>query len=365
MALLPFIEEARLLAATRAAEAGLTPEERYRNSRRLELLYVAGSHPLAPDICELAAGVGEGAGDAERLAAVREIDPEASGAMAGFLLPPAGDPCPAVVPAPFPGLGEDLTSNSVVCAAYRLPPHHKHECRLLPGAVEEAPEVTDADMAPDKPLWHEAPRGGGPGGYQRGPPPGGLLGNAAHRMLHHSMAAGRGPPYGQQQAYPPQQYGQQPYAPQQQQQQQYGGYQQPQQQYGGYYGAPQPPQQHGGYAYPAPAQPAGAYGWQQQAPAQQYGGYAGPGAAAAPVQRFGGGPASAGYQYTPQQQQQYGFAQPAPEQQAWGASPAQAQGGYYQPQPGYGQGPPPQQQPPQQPPQPQQPANRSLPLYRR
>ena len=109
VALLPFIDEARLLAATRAVESQLSPEESFRNrcglvmgssgilfftshtqlaaqaaafgavlpnacctveqglkrpprparSRRLELLYVGGQHPMAPDVAELAAAVPE------------------------------------------------------------------------------------------------------------------------------------------------------------------------------------------------------------------------------------------------------------------------------------------------------------------
>ncbi len=57
--------------------------------------------------------------------------------MAGFIAPPAGEPCPAVVPAPFESLGDDITSNSVVCCVYKLPQHTPHLTHLLPGAVEE------------------------------------------------------------------------------------------------------------------------------------------------------------------------------------------------------------------------------------
>ena len=57
--------------------------------------------------------------------------------MNGFIAAPGGEVCPAVLPAPFRGLGEDLTSNSVVCCVYKLPPHHKHSTQLLPGAQED------------------------------------------------------------------------------------------------------------------------------------------------------------------------------------------------------------------------------------
>ncbi|KAK2079216.1 hypothetical protein QBZ16_002907 [Prototheca wickerhamii] len=159
---LPFIDEARLLAATRPLEARLSPEERFRNSRRLEQIYVAGSHPLAPEIYELAEEAGAGAGQA------RTVETAAAG-LAGELLLPAGDPCPPVVRAPY-DLGEDIGANTVVCAAFRPPPEVKHVTQLLPGAVEDEPTLTIEDKPPPPQLWHEAPQygGGGRGGGRGG-----------------------------------------------------------------------------------------------------------------------------------------------------------------------------------------------------
>ena len=57
--------------------------------------------------------------------------------MNGFLLPAAGEPCPAVVPAPF-SLGDDIAANSVCCACFRNPPHQRHLPRLLEGQAPEA-----------------------------------------------------------------------------------------------------------------------------------------------------------------------------------------------------------------------------------
>lgn len=56
---------------------------RCRNSRRLEVMFLAGSHPLAPEICELADAVGPDADEAARLAAMRELDPEVRGSGVG------------------------------------------------------------------------------------------------------------------------------------------------------------------------------------------------------------------------------------------------------------------------------------------
>lgn len=57
--------------------------------------------------------------------------------MNGSLLPTAGEPCPAVVPAPY-SLGEDIMANSVCCACFRNPPHQRHTPRLLEGQAPEA-----------------------------------------------------------------------------------------------------------------------------------------------------------------------------------------------------------------------------------
>ncbi|KAI3438142.1 hypothetical protein D9Q98_000583 [Chlorella vulgaris] len=342
VALLPFIEEGRLLAATRSVEHTLNEEERYRNSRRLELMYVAGSHSLAPDVYEVAdAAAGKDAQGS--LAAARPIDPEASEGMNGLMAAPGGEVCPAVMPVPFAGLGDDITSNSVVCCVYQLPPHRTHSVQLLPGAQEEEPEITDADLPPQQPLWHEAPprRGGGGGGFhnhgQRPPPPG-LLGDGAHRMLQHSLqmggqypGAGGQPMYGRQQQQfgyqrpPPmqQQYGyQQQPPPMAQQAPQQFGFQQPQggaRFMGGAFGGPRPMLQ------------------QQQQQQQQQAGYAG--FSPAPMFQpghFGGPRPPPGFNQPPA-----GFGQPPPA--GFGQPPP----GFGPPPPGFGP-PPPGQQRPQQ-----------------
>jgi 5'-3' exoribonuclease 2 len=358
VALLPFIDETRLLAATRIKETDLDEEESFRNSRRVETLYISGSHSLAPDVYEAAAAAedvknkDDDDGGQELAAATREIDPTASEGMAGSIAAPSGDPCPAVIPAPFSGLGDDITTNSVVCCAYILPSHKPHVAKLLPGAVEEEPELTEHDVLQEPQLWHEDNRGGGGyggrrntnlynnnggrgydngggggyingggrggGQYGSGPPHGGVLGDPAHRMLHHSMQAGR---YGSSsyQGGPPQQY-----------QQRYPGGGAPGGGYGQGYGQQYPyptPQPQGGY-YPPPPQ-------QAQEQQRSFG---------------GGGPRRPVFlqqpSYPPPQQQQYGYGQPAyPTPQ----HPPHYPPAPYQQQPGYGFGgsaapPPPQQQ---------------------
>lgn len=158
VALLPFIDETRLLKATREKEKYLSEDESYRNSRRLETLYVSGSHSLAADVHELAAEVDADSSTDAKFAAIREMDPSTSDGMSGYIIPPNGEVCPMIVPAPFPGLGEDLTSNAVVCCVYKLPEHKPHNTKLLPGAVEEPSIISDYDIQPDPQLWHEDTR---------------------------------------------------------------------------------------------------------------------------------------------------------------------------------------------------------------
>lgn len=189
VALLPFIDETRLLAATREREKDLNEEETYRNSRRLETLYVSGSHSLAADVHELAAEVDADASAQEKFAATRQMDPSSSDGMSGYIIPPNGEVCPMIVPSPFTGLGEDLTSNAVVCCVYKLPEHQPHNTSLLPGAIEEPSIISDYDIQPDPQLWHEDNRN--------------YRGNNNHRQPHFQGGQPRPPP-------PPIQYGLQP-----------------------------------------------------------------------------------------------------------------------------------------------------------
>jgi len=53
VALLPFIDEKRLLEAMRSVEDQLTDEERYRNGQRDELLFVSTQHPLSSNLLSL------------------------------------------------------------------------------------------------------------------------------------------------------------------------------------------------------------------------------------------------------------------------------------------------------------------------
>ena len=215
VALLPFIDEGRLLAATGPCEEELDPEETARNGRRDELIFCATSHPLAPEAFELAdAATGSGAAGEEAAKVAKEsgrsIDRGLTGGLGGLLLAPYGPVCPPSLQAPLPDMGDPVTPNAVVCARYRLPPGregHRHVCRPLEGQAIDPPAVSESDLPPPKPLWHEDRRGpgggGGYGGRGGGGPPG-----------WQARGSGYGMPPGWQQQHQQQQ---------QQQQQQHGG----------------------------------------------------------------------------------------------------------------------------------------------
>lgn len=112
-----------------------------RNSRRLDSLYVGPTHPLAPEMFEIADKFAD-ADEATRRDNPREMDPETSDGMAGSLLC-VGETCPAVVPAPYEGLGDDITGNAVCMAAFINPPQQVHRCCLLEGAVPDVSYVEE------------------------------------------------------------------------------------------------------------------------------------------------------------------------------------------------------------------------------
>ena len=273
VALLPWIDEKRLLAETRPLDVTLTAEEKRRNSINLEVLLVHASHPLSREIYALEDEVGANTKGAARTKKTKHMSPAASGCMNGEMVLVDGETCPKVMPSPMKS-SPDIENNQVLAVCLKLPgPLDRFVPPvLMPGARCPDPIVTERDMPPPPKLWHEdAPRGphgaqpmypsrpgaypmgiGGGGrplaglsaglglGAPMGPGPG--LSAGAHRLLQASVQAGGhggvmtyGPVGGGGMGgYPPQQ------------QPMYGGYpQQPQMPYGvppGY-----PPQR-----YPAP-----------------------------------------------------------------------------------------------------------------
>ncbi|GLC40571.1 hypothetical protein PLESTF_001013400 [Pleodorina starrii] len=339
VALLPFIDESRLLAATDPLLSELEPEERFRNSTRLEVMYIHSSHPLAPAVYEMEAAFGHLKPE-ERGASATQLDPALSRGVHGYMMLCGGETQPSVVPSPFPGLGSDVLNNSVLCITYKLPPHQPHQPRIMEGTQLDSPVLTEEDKPVDQPLWHEKGAGRGPPHTRDMRAP--MVGDPGLRMLNfqlgYSGRAGAPPvPRGMGEAAgglgPGPMYGGGL---------QYGGY-------GNHHSQQQGPQHGGGYGsggrYPGPG-----------GPQQPYGGggvgYGGSGAGGGGYRQQGGygGPPGPGPHSGYGGRQDYPSGQRGPSPPAYGGGPPQ-HGGYGAPPPSQygppGHYPPPQsQQPP-------------------
>ncbi|CAI5991642.1 unnamed protein product, partial [Closterium sp. NIES-65] len=194
VALLPFIDEDRLLEAIKQVESTLTPEERRRNSQLCELMYFSSGYPLAKTVWEMMGKWGQL--DAKARAHKKHaIDPSLSDGMNGYLVLCDGQPCPPMLRAPMSGF-ETITSNQVICVVYKNPDFHRHICRPPAGAVYPPKLVSEQDIK-SEPLWHEDTWGRRRPQIQDRRPVqnaigGPALGAAATRLLLNSLgAAGR------------------------------------------------------------------------------------------------------------------------------------------------------------------------------
>ncbi|MFS8006639.1 putative transcription factor interactor and regulator CCHC(Zn) family [Helianthus anomalus] len=153
IALLPFIDETRLLSEVEKLESSLTEEERRRNSRMNDRLFVALSHKLSPYILALCDRTKNLSAN-ERAEIKEQINSEASGGMSGYISPPAGDPCPKIFRSPIEGM-DDITDNQVISAIYTLPDPQRHVAHPPAGVQLPKKTVTMADLTPAPALWHE------------------------------------------------------------------------------------------------------------------------------------------------------------------------------------------------------------------
>ncbi|KAK1273169.1 5'-3' exoribonuclease 3 [Acorus gramineus] len=133
IAKLPFIDEDRLLSEIKKVEHTLTEEELRRNSVMFDMLFVSVSHPLAMLIFSLN-DKARNLTDKDRAEVKEKIPPKASDGMNGYISLCSGDPCPPVFRSPIIGM-EDIVSNQVICAIYKLPNAHKHITRPPPGVT--------------------------------------------------------------------------------------------------------------------------------------------------------------------------------------------------------------------------------------
>ena len=170
VALLPWIDEKRLLAETRSLDCTLTNEEKRRNSINLEVLLCHASHPLSREIYELEDEVGDAKG-AARVAKSKMMSPAASGAMNGEMVLVNGETCPARMPTPMKSM-QDIDNNQVLAVCFKIPKPLERFVPpvLMPGARLPDPVVGEADLPPAPKLWHvDQPRG--PHGAQEMPHP--------------------------------------------------------------------------------------------------------------------------------------------------------------------------------------------------
>ena len=210
VALLPWIDEKRLLAQTRCLDATLTGEEKRRNTINIETLLCHVSHPLSREIYELEDSAGDARG-ASRCKKTKQMTPAASGSMNGTMVLVPGETCPARMKSPMKSK-PDVENNQVLAVGYKIPKPLERFVPpvLMPGAKVPDPIVSERDAPPLPKLWHEdQPRMGGAveyphpsrgvsqgapgsmyGGNRGGTGPG--LSQGAHRLLQASVHAGVG-----------------------------------------------------------------------------------------------------------------------------------------------------------------------------
>ena len=146
VALLPFIDERRLLDAVRPLEATLTEQERAQNARGTDLLFLS-ARDAHKALASLLAGARDGGDFA--LEASERTETGGGGHLNDNLFGSAG-PCSGAwplfgsVPAPCARL-EPIRGNLALCCRYALPPFVEHVPRLLRGLVPPDPVLTDAD----------------------------------------------------------------------------------------------------------------------------------------------------------------------------------------------------------------------------
>mgnify|MGYP001033075839 FL=1 len=163
VSMLPFIDQHKLLAAMRQAEAlePLTAEEEERNALGVDLMIVHEEHQLSTQIQDLYKD-----GDS-----VQEVimDPLLSPSITGFLRPSQRNVViGGVVRSPLPqGLARDFSPNKAYTVEYSLPASQPHLTQLLPGVILPPPRIR-SDWVPNNQGHFQPQRGGGGRGRGRG-----------------------------------------------------------------------------------------------------------------------------------------------------------------------------------------------------
>ncbi|TPX68689.1 hypothetical protein SpCBS45565_g02905 [Spizellomyces sp. 'palustris'] len=175
VALLPFIEENRLLQALETRYHLLTEEEVQRNSKGDEILVVGGSHGLFEPFCSLYGRQAE--------QTPIPIDARLSQKFFGSVLPDPNACLPgSTFESPLSAHGlDDISNNHSISVLYYMPeiaPGHIFKAESLPGAQFPSP-VLDANDVYAVRMGYNGRRGRGRG-----------RGGAAGRFIRHGMGPG-------------------------------------------------------------------------------------------------------------------------------------------------------------------------------
>ena len=181
VALLPWIEENRLLTELHKVEPQFNAQERERDGLGVDYLFVHKSHPLANSVMALMLNypveslAGKTALQCSKLKR-DTIDMAESGGMSGFISPyvPAGELGGSLESEVGLGTLEDI---QVLSCVYTDPPDRPHICALLPGLIPPRPVLEEGDL-------DESARGGS-GNY-------GHQGNNSRNNLQRGFARGGG-----------------------------------------------------------------------------------------------------------------------------------------------------------------------------
>ncbi len=183
VSLLPFVEEGRLLSTLEKVYPMLTPEEKERNVRGLDRLFIGEKH----EAFQFFMGQYESfEGDRNVLKEEKdvgwsEMQPSLANGLAGKVaVAPLSSLPGEIVISPVDGCA-DLNDNKSICVLYKdpqFPPGYTFAAKRLKGAKEPARE-----LKPGK--WDDSQGRYRPMIGMDGRGPRGSLGNAGHRMLGH------------------------------------------------------------------------------------------------------------------------------------------------------------------------------------
>ncbi|VDK51600.1 unnamed protein product [Anisakis simplex] len=187
VALLPFVDESRLLETLKTVYETLDAFERERNSRGPDRIFVGPKHPFAKFLQQLYEGSAE---DAKNFIT---LDAQFTNGMAGDVavdpkVVPVGKPYPSPVPL---DCCPSIQSNHAIMAIYQDPQFDRSfvfSTKRLPGAKEVPRTLKPSDWNPNESYRPQI-------GFSRNVPRG-QLADAGHRMIAHEMSFQRNGPSG-------------------------------------------------------------------------------------------------------------------------------------------------------------------------